>query len=91
MNSSEVDESLRNSTFISSEQIVTTHYDKLSEDISILVLYSISFVLGLFGNSLVCYVVFNRKITTTTYILIGNLAISDILGSIAVPSNLFIN
>ena len=65
------------------------HYEKLGQDIPILILYSITFILGIFGNSIVCYVVFRRKITTTTYILIGNLAISDILGSATIPSNLY--
>lgn len=60
-------------------------YEKFAQDVSILIIYTLTVVLSLFGNSIVCYVVFRRKITTTTYILIGNLAISDILGALTIP------
>ncbi len=60
-------------------------YVNFVQDISILVLYFITTVLSLFGNIIVCYVSFRRRITTTTYILIGNLALSDILGAITIP------
>ncbi|XP_045767050.1 prolactin-releasing peptide receptor-like [Maniola jurtina] len=44
------------------------------------ILYSIIFVLGVFGNVLVCYVVFrNRAMQTVTNLFITNLALSDIL------------
>jgi len=60
-------------------------YEKFGQDISIFILYSFTTVLSLFGNIIVCYVAFRRKVTTTTYILIGNLALSDILGAITIP------
>ncbi|KAF9411050.1 hypothetical protein HW555_010052 [Spodoptera exigua] len=51
------------------------------------ILYTIIFVLGVFGNVLVCYVVFrNRAMQTVTNLFITNLALSDILLCIfAVP------
>lgn len=43
-------------------------------------LYAIIFVLGVFGNVLVCYVVFrNKAMQTVTNLFITNLALSDIL------------
>lgn len=51
------------------------------------VLYAVIFVLGVFGNVLVCYVVFrNKAMQTVTNLFITNLALSDILLCIlAVP------
>lgn len=51
------------------------------------ILYTLIFVLGVFGNVLVCYVVFrNRAMQTVTNLFITNLALSDILLCIfAVP------
>lgn len=51
------------------------------------ILYTVIFVLGVFGNVLVCYVVFrNRAMQTVTNLFITNLALSDILLCIfAVP------
>lgn len=44
------------------------------------ILYTTIFVLGIFGNVLVCYVVFrNRAMQTVTNLFITNLALSDIL------------
>lgn len=44
------------------------------------ILYATVFVLGVFGNALVCYVVLrNRAMQTVTNIFITNLALSDIL------------
>ncbi|XP_050091582.1 neuropeptide Y receptor type 2-like [Anopheles aquasalis] len=44
------------------------------------ILYSSIFVLGVFGNVLVCYVVFrNKAMQTVTNLFITNLALSDIL------------
>nr|ALM88307.1 neuropeptide receptor A11 [Chilo suppressalis] len=44
------------------------------------ILYTMIFVLGVFGNVLVCYVVFrNRAMQTVTNLFITNLALSDIL------------
>lgn len=45
-----------------------------------LMLYTAIFVLGIFGNVLVCYVVFrNKAMQTVTNLFITNLALSDIL------------
>lgn len=45
-----------------------------------LILYTTIFVLGIFGNVLVCYVVFrNKAMQTVTNLFITNLALSDIL------------
>lgn len=51
------------------------------------VLYTVIFILGIFGNVLVCYVVFrNRAMQTVTNLFITNLALSDILlCGLAVP------
>lgn len=44
------------------------------------ILYTMIFILGIFGNVLVCYVVFrNKAMQTVTNLFITNLALSDIL------------
>ncbi|CAH1367250.1 unnamed protein product, partial [Tenebrio molitor] len=44
------------------------------------ILYSVIFLLGLFGNILVCYIVYsNKAMQTVTNLFITNLALSDIL------------
>lgn len=44
------------------------------------VLYSVIFLIGLFGNMLVCYIVYsNKAMQTVTNLFITNLALSDIL------------
>ncbi|GBP20157.1 Neuropeptide Y receptor type 2 [Eumeta japonica] len=55
--------------------------------IAFCILYTVIFVLGVFGNVLVCYVVFrNKAMQTVTNLFITNLALSDILLCIfAVP------
>lgn len=88
MNTSVIDETAHNTSsgqFYQSPPHNEQHYEMLAQDIPILVLYAFTTIVGVFGNSLVVYVVFTRKILTTTYILIGNLAISDILGSLSIP------
>ncbi|XP_050672108.1 prolactin-releasing peptide receptor-like [Leptidea sinapis] len=48
--------------------------------ITFCILYTIIFVLGVFGNVLVCFVVFrNKAMQTVTNLFITNLALSDIL------------
>lgn len=54
--------------------------DQVSVQGAFYVLYTLIFVLGVFGNALVCYVVFrNRAMHTVTNVFITNLALSDIL------------
>ena len=59
----------------------------MTDQIIVLILYAITCAVALIGNFLVCQIIFtSRKLKTTTYILIANLAISDILGAISIPS-----
>lgn len=54
--------------------------DQKIVQIGFTLLYSVIFILGVFGNVLVCYVVFrNRAMQTVTNLFITNLALSDIL------------
>lgn len=54
--------------------------DNVVVQASFFILYTTIFVLGIFGNVLVCYVVFrNRAMQTVTNLFITNLALSDIL------------
>lgn len=61
--------------------------DNVIIQIPFYILYSTIFILGVFGNVLVCYVVFrNKAMQTVTNLFITNLALSDILLCIlAVP------
>src|SRR6266487_2361981 len=65
-----------------------TNSDRIVRDIFIIVLYLITTVTALFGNLLVCKVIFSQhreRKRTTTNILIGNMAISDIVGALTIP------
>lgn len=54
--------------------------DKAVVQAMFLILYTTIFVLGIFGNVIVCYVVFkNKAMQTVTNLFITNLALSDIL------------
>lgn len=68
----------------------SSHHDMINNRIiqaTFCLLYSAIFVLGVFGNVLVCYVVFrNKAMQTVTNFFITNLAVSDIfLCILAVP------
>ncbi|XP_054168921.1 RYamide receptor-like [Oppia nitens] len=52
----------------------------------ILSMYFLTFLLALIGNIFICLVVYNKiKLRSTTYTLIVNMAISDIIGGIVIP------
>jgi len=54
--------------------------DKKGVQVLFFIVYTTIFVVGLFGNVLVCYVVFrNKAMQTVTNLFITNLALSDIL------------
>lgn len=62
----------------------TTYNDDIINDnavqVAFFMIYTTIFVLGIFGNVLVCYVVFrNKAMQTVTNLFITNLALSDIL------------
>ncbi|XP_054168925.1 G-protein coupled receptor 83-like [Oppia nitens] len=47
----------------------------------------LTFLLAFIGNIFICLVVYNKKkLRSTTYILIVNIAISDLIGGIVIPS-----
>lgn len=53
----------------------------------VLTLYLITAVVAIFGNLFVCLVVQNKKnLRSTTYKLLVNMAISDIIGGLVIPS-----
>ena len=61
-----------------------------AEQIAVLFLYVITCVVALVGNYSVCKVIYkSKKLKTTTYILIANLAVTDIIGAIAIPTQWF--
>jgi len=62
----------------------------LSRDLVLIISYSVLVIIALFGNILVCHVIFSRKrMRTVTNIFIANLAVSDLLLIILnVPFNL---
>lgn len=50
------------------------------------ILYTVIFFLGIFGNILVCYIVYsNKAMQTVTNLFITNLALSDILLCLVIP------
>lgn len=54
--------------------------DKKGVQVLFFVVYTTIFIVGLFGNVLVCFVVFrNKAMQTVTNLFITNLALSDIL------------
>ena len=55
-------------------------------DIFVLTLYLMTTIVALFGNSLVCRVVFkSKRLQTTVNLLIVNMAFSDILCALTIP------
>jgi hypothetical protein len=53
---------------------------KMIKNSIIIIFYSIIFIISLFGNCLVCYVIFStRQMRTVTNFYIANLTISDIM------------
>ncbi len=59
-------------------------------EIIVIVLYNITMVLSLFGNSLVCKVIFfSKRMRNTTNILIANMAIADIICAITIFTQWF--
>ncbi len=76
----------------SSNQNTSTEQDDnfFVRDIIVIVLYNITMVLSLFGNSLVCKVIFfSKRMRTTTNILIANMAIADIICAITIFTQWF--
>lgn len=59
----------------------------VSRDILILILYTVTAFIAIFGNILVCYTIRQRKHlqNSTTFVLIYSMAISDIMGGAAIP------
>ncbi|XP_077297095.1 prolactin-releasing peptide receptor-like [Arctopsyche grandis] len=72
-----------NATYMEVSAVNATKYDIIENKLvqaMFCVLYTLIFLLGVFGNVLVCYVVFrNRTMQTVTNLFITNLALSDIL------------
>lgn len=55
-------------------------------DWTIMALHLCSSVLGLFGNLIICLVIVcNQNLRSSTYTLIGNMALSDLLNSAVIP------
>jgi hypothetical protein len=54
--------------------------EKITKNTIVIMLYSLIFIVSLFGNILVCYVIFsNRQMKTVINYYIANLTISDIM------------
>lgn len=75
------EEIILNCTNITNNKLIENNFLKNTVTRTIfLCLYLVIFVLGFFGNSVVCHVVFKKKMMRTiTNLFIANLAISDIL------------
>ena len=62
-----------------------TSYE-ITRDWIVLTLYFIIAITAIFGNIYVCLVIYNkRKLRSTTYMLVLNMAISDIMGGLTIP------
>lgn len=72
-------------SIIHADHPIENHYLR---DVITMVLYSLTAILALFGNYLVCKIVFdkNSKLKNSTTILVGNLAISDIICGVTIFS-----
>ena len=57
----------------------------LYEDAALLSLYIVTIITSLFGNAIACYVCFVLRPKSTTYLLIGNMAASDLLVGAMIP------
>jgi hypothetical protein len=56
----------------------------------VLFLYLITFIVAIVGNIFICLVIYNKKnLRSTTYMLILNMAISDIIGGLVIPGQWF--
>src|SRR5699024_7505628 len=56
-------------------------------DIAILGLYLLTAVIAMVGNVFVCVTIYRKKrLGSTTYILIFNMAVSDVLGGFVIPA-----
>ncbi|RWS00360.1 putative G-protein coupled receptor 83-like protein [Dinothrombium tinctorium] len=71
-----------NSTFNSTALKAEDESNHYARDVFLIILYSITGFLAFYGNYLVCRIIFARNSTlkNSTNILVGNLAISDVLG-----------
>ncbi|RWS12514.1 putative G-protein coupled receptor 83-like protein [Dinothrombium tinctorium] len=76
-----------NNTSNTSSTFLDDEPNHFVRDIFLLILYSVTAILALFGNFLVCRIIFARNSTlrNSTNILVGNLAFSDIIGGITIP------
>jgi hypothetical protein len=63
---------------------------KMIKNSIVIIFYSIIFIISLFGNCLVCYIIFStRQMRTVTNFYIANLTISDIMMTlINIPFNI---
>ena len=74
-------ELVSSSSSSSSESVPYSHRDAF-----ILFLYLLTAVTAILGNVFVCATIYRKKrLTSTTYVLIFNMAISDILGGLVIP------
>ncbi|XP_054168920.1 G-protein coupled receptor 83-like [Oppia nitens] len=70
---------------LTSDLLTYTTSDEIRDWI-ILSMYFLTFLLALIGNIFICLVIYNKKkLRSTTYKLIVNMAISDIIGGIVIP------
>lgn len=60
-------------------------YESFYQDVFIFALYGFTVLTSIFGNSIVCYVCFVLRPKSPTYLLIGNMAVSDLLSAVAIP------
>ncbi|KAJ6216252.1 hypothetical protein RDWZM_007409 [Blomia tropicalis] len=58
-------------------------------DLIIFALYLLTVLSSLYGNIAVCYVSFVLRPHSTTYLLIGNMAVSDLLSAVVIPLQWF--
>ncbi len=67
------------------KEAITVPYSH--RDVFILFLYLLTAVTAITGNVFVCATIYRKKkLTSTTYVLIFNMAISDILGGAVIPA-----
>lgn len=73
-----------------SASIYTISTVKNVTDWTIMALYLITAVLAIVGNIFVCLVIYNKKnLRSNTYILIVNMAVSDVIAGVMISMNFF--
>lgn len=64
-------------------------YSSFYKDLFVFILYIITFLVASVGNLIVCYVCFVKRPKSTTFLLIANMSVSDLLSALLIPTQWF--